>query len=57
MSELLTVEEIRAVAARLEGCDLPEDFQMPSIEELERDLELDDPSWTSLLTALPVSMD
>lgn len=57
MSELLTVEEIRAVAARLEGWELPQDLEMPSIEELERDLELDDPSWTSLLTASPVSMD
>lgn len=57
MSELLTVEEIRAVASKLEGWHLPEDFQMPSIEELERDLELDDPSWKSLLTASPVSMD
>lgn len=51
MSELLTVEEIRAIASRLEGWDLTDDFQMPTIEELERDLALDDRSWRSLPTS------
>ena len=57
MNELMSVEEIRAVASRIEGWDLPEDFQMPTMEELERDLELDDPSWTRLVSTPPVSID
>lgn len=34
---------------KLDGFELPADFQMPSAEEIEQDLELGKPGWQGLL--------
>jgi hypothetical protein len=49
MSQLFTAEEIRSGASLLEGWDLSVDFQVPTIEDIENDLELASPAWTGLL--------
>jgi hypothetical protein len=47
----LTADEIRAIAGLLDGWELPDDFQMPTTEEIEYDLDLGEPSWTGILKA------
>ena len=49
MSNHLTAEEIRDIGAALDGWELPVDFEMPTLEELENDLALANPGWKEIL--------
>lgn len=49
MSPDMTAEDIRDIALALEGWKLPDDFQMPTLQEIENDLALASPGWQSLL--------
>lgn len=45
MNAIPTANEIRSIASLLDGWELPDDFQMPTLEEIENDLALGQPAW------------
>lgn len=49
MSTVLATNESRAITGLLDGWVLPDDFHMPTAEEIEQKLALREPSWKGLI--------
>lgn len=57
MSAAPTTDEVHSIASVLEGWELPDDFRMPTLGELESDLALGNPGWKAMIRPLDESGD